>query len=355
MTALKYWNGTSWVTVGGIPGQAGILATQRKTGASGTSGNFTAAQSRFYDRGIGVAGTQPIEITYTPAVDCFWEVIGHVGQMQKIDAVYHYGYVRLFIAPADADAITWGSHSLITQRSDVQTYMAHSARHIFRLKAGVTYTAYMGFEVQGGTWNYGCDPAYLSIEGKAWPLISNTPPPAPASSIPLLDVLPSTPVNGQEIYYQNAAMLTEGVMWHLRYNANTPGAYKWIFVGGSPLTSFDASTLVTTASTAAVELTPVVGVVAPLAGDYMVAHGCGQLDNTGVGYAQARISINGNAGSPYVISVYGNGGNGVAPGFMRVRIDAIPAAATVRQRYNATAATARFLARQVEIIPVKVG
>jgi hypothetical protein len=42
--------------------------------------------------------------------------------------------------------------------------------------------------------------------------------------------LPSSPYDGQEIYY--VADATAGVIWHLRYNASSASAYKWEFVGG---------------------------------------------------------------------------------------------------------------------------
>lgn len=45
--------------------------------------------------------------------------------------------------------------------------------------------------------------------------------------------LPTSPVDGQEVYY--VADSTNGVLWHLRYNAASASAYKWEFVGGAEL------------------------------------------------------------------------------------------------------------------------
>ena len=53
-------------------------------------------------------------------------------------------------------------------------------------------------------------------------------PTAPVSA------LPGSPVDGQEIYYQDAAMATAGIVWHLRYRL-AGGTYKWGLVGGAPL------------------------------------------------------------------------------------------------------------------------
>lgn len=45
--------------------------------------------------------------------------------------------------------------------------------------------------------------------------------------------LPGSPTDGQEVYYQNAAMATAGIMWHLRYRAAAT-TYKWEVLGGGP-------------------------------------------------------------------------------------------------------------------------
>lgn len=44
--------------------------------------------------------------------------------------------------------------------------------------------------------------------------------------------LPAYPFDGQEVYY--VADATNGIIWHLRYNASG-GTYKWEFVGGNHL------------------------------------------------------------------------------------------------------------------------
>src|SRR5688572_16031518 len=105
----------------------------------------------------------------------------------------------------------------------------------------------------------------------------------------VVDALPGSPVDGQEVYFQSAAMATDGVLWHLRYRAASAGPYKWEFLGGSPLTAIEDAQ-VTTASTSPVELGTGPLVVLPLAGDYDVEHGCGLMDNTGTGYAQAQTA-----------------------------------------------------------------
>jgi hypothetical protein len=59
--------------------------------------------------------------------------------------------------------------------------------------------------------------------------------------IPYVTTLPSAPYDGQEVYY--GADASNGIIWHLRYNA-AGGTYKWEFIGGSSL-----DTLVSAAAT----------------------------------------------------------------------------------------------------------
>lgn len=55
---------------------------------------------------------------------------------------------------------------------------------------------------------------------------------APSRPVEVTD-LPAGPNDGDEIYYVVDA--TNGVTWHLRYNASSPSSFKWEFVGGPPL------------------------------------------------------------------------------------------------------------------------
>jgi hypothetical protein len=79
--------------------------------------------------------------------------------------------------------------------------------------------------------------------------------------------IPSSPNNGDEIYYQ--ADSTNSVVWHLRYNAGL-GAFKWEFLGGSELfVDFDS---LGSGSTDGTWYT-VTSKTIPLAGDYDVGFG----------------------------------------------------------------------------------
>ena len=101
-----------------------------------------------------------------------------------------------------------------------------------------------------------------------------------------VNTLPTTPFDGQEIYYQSttagtgggatATMADVGAVFHLRWRAAASGSYKWEFVGGAPIT--DAQSNYTgycvgatyTRTVSASTNTALPRLTVPLAGDYRV-------------------------------------------------------------------------------------
>lgn len=96
------------------------------------------------------------------------------------------------------------------------------------------------------------------------------------SSPDLVSVLPASPVNGQEVYY--LADAANGIVWHLRYRADSPLAYKWEVLGGSPLSAMGGGGTATTTAFS-VPATPV-SVTVPLSGIYQIEHGAEILNAT---------------------------------------------------------------------------
>lgn len=88
----------------------------------------------------------------------------------------------------------------------------------------------------------------------------------------LVNALPGSPTDGQEVYFQDATMAAAGQMWHLRYRAAASGSFKWEFVGGGEIYITDNTqrtvTSVGGASFGGITLS------VPLAGDYMTDFGC---------------------------------------------------------------------------------
>ena len=92
-------------------------------------------------------------------------------------------------------------------------------------------------------------------------------------TIPTVSTLPSSPIDGQEVYYQSAAMATSGNILHLRYRAAASGSYKWEFLGGPPLYGNNENDNSIASGTAWNDLSgPTITI--PLAGDYQVMWGC---------------------------------------------------------------------------------
>jgi hypothetical protein len=88
-------------------------------------------------------------------------------------------------------------------------------------------------------------------------------------------VLPSSPVDGDEVYFQDTQMSNFGVVWHLRYRAAIT-SYKWEYIGGAPLAhEVAAAQGIGTVSVWQNLTTDGPLIVAPLAGIYNVNYGMG--------------------------------------------------------------------------------
>ena len=104
-------------------------------------------------------------------------------------------------------------------------------------------------------------------------------PPGPAGNAPpVVTSLPASPIDGQECYF--LADSTFGVLWHLRYRAASASPYKWECVGGLPLTAeVTGQGTLASATYADIPTAPGPSLVAPLAGDYMLAGASALADN----------------------------------------------------------------------------
>lgn len=84
----------------------------------------------------------------------------------------------------------------------------------------------------------------------------------------------TTPQDGDERYFQNAAMKDLGIMWKFRYDGTAPaGKPKWVFVGGSPIRVTTGAALSYTTGNAAYAwgvAMPTPQYAIPISGDYMV-------------------------------------------------------------------------------------
>lgn len=109
----------------------------------------------------------------------------------------------------------------------------------------------------GVTWKY---------DGAKWRLLAGSSVP------PLVSTLPTSPTDGQEVYYQASGdMATNGIVWHLRYRSASSSSYKWEYIGGGPLwaQSLGEVSSALTATTWS-DVGTAISVTAPLEGDYFV-------------------------------------------------------------------------------------
>jgi hypothetical protein len=103
----------------------------------------------------------------TPPVDVWADVTFHIGQVQKVDAAYHY--TQLQIGGAVAPPI--GSYPQVTktQHSQVMQFEPYLVRGRFGLTAGVGYSFYLLPAISGGSWSYYAGNFAMQMFGEAWP------------------------------------------------------------------------------------------------------------------------------------------------------------------------------------------
>jgi hypothetical protein len=186
---------------------------------------------------------------------------------------------------------------------------------------------------------------------------------APGIRTPLHTSLPASPPDGQEIRY--LADSANGIIWHLRYRAASPSAYKWEWVGGSWL----RAEVLTSESGPAGALTDLatVGptVTAPLAGEYVFAWGC-QMNASGGG--PSRLYCHPVFGTGFTVPspaweatatlTYPGFFNNNTLGSVQALRRTLAAADPVRLRYAQQASTPMTLTtsnRWIEMRPVRVG
>jgi hypothetical protein len=169
----------------------------------------------------------------------------------------------------------------------------------------------------------------------------------------LVTSLPGSPVDGQEVYF--VADATNGVVWHLRYNAAESSVSKWELIGGSPMYAEhpgDSAAF----STAYAIPTPAVAVTAPLRGDYLFQHSSILYNNTAgmTNYqslqfgATAAVDTDG-------FQTAATGANQTIPGMAQIRKNAVAAATLVSIAGKTTGGGAFMRFRHLTMIPVRVG
>lgn len=182
--------------------------------------------------------------------------------------------------------------------------------------------------------------------------------------------LPGSPVDGQEIVY--VADATNGIIWHLRYNAGSASSFKWEAVGeqqplvqervGGNTFGTDESTTSTTYTTLT---TTTDQITVPLAGDYNVEGSAVALLPTSSGaaiLAGIYLWVTGDTSPGWQSGDAAAAWNNIAANqivtlYARRKRTGLAASNVVKLEYatsNASGA-AHFYNRNIRVSPIRVG
>ena len=234
---------------------------------------------------------------------------------------------------------------------------------------GAVYNTNDGVFYQSSSWiaNQPASGAGGSEPGGAyslWTLLAQGTPPPFVTALPTGVLL-----DGQEVYYQSAAMATDGAVWHLRFRLGAPHAWNagltgsWEFIGGTPImkdyqvqavfNSYAANTW------GGFDLNDPQFVL-PLAGDYIVRHSVVMTTSVlATLYSGIRIGAT-EADTTTAAFNYSEADHvtGGTPIMQTRRLNSIAAGTTLYQRYRHNAASAANITRNaasMEATPVRVG
>lgn len=167
--------------------------------------------------------------------------------------------------------------------------------------------------------------------------------------------LPGSPVDGQEVYY--VADAAAGVTWHLRYRAAAPGAYKWEFVGGSPLMAEAEAELANAVSPGSYQLLDggAPSLTVPLAGDYLVTVGS-RMGNSAAGNVMHHAAQFGAAAPVDAEAIQSTSAVVQArASHARTFRKAVATGAVLRSQYKVGGGTGVWAQRFLAALPVRVG
>lgn len=168
----------------------------------------------------------------------------------------------------------------------------------------------------------------------------------------VVSALPSTPYDGQEIFYLVNAT---GTVWHLKYQGQSLASFKWAFVGGSPIYAevTTQESLTSTSYAALANAGPSIAV--PLPGDYLVTQGATHNQNTASANSFMSYDI-GGTGAVDADGIFWQNAtalNAYVPG-TRTRRKTLATALTLTSKYKVSAGSGTFRDRWMSVIPIRV-
>ena len=169
--------------------------------------------------------------------------------------------------------------------------------------------------------------------------------------------LPASPPDGQIISYDPNVGADDGVAWRFRYHAASASAYKWEFVGGSPLYSFVATTETRASATFGDLATVGPTVTLPLAGDYLVSFGARQTSSAAATNTFMSYAIGGTAASASDQTQLAYSSANYHGSQMRTqRKNGLTAAVALTAKYAVDGgATGYWIDRWLQVTPIRVG
>lgn len=122
-----------------------------------------------------------------------------------------------------------------------------------------------------------------------------------ALEVPTVEALPGSPSEGEEVFFQNAAMAAQGVRWRLVYNGKSASTYKWELVGGPALGSPYSGSLTLATSEVFTAIPSGPELVVPLEGEYQFGLTC-RIESTEAATRTMRavIAVNGTNVGKYL-------------------------------------------------------
>jgi hypothetical protein len=165
------------------------------------------------------------------------------------------------------------------------------------------------------------------------------------------------PQDGDERYFQNAAMKAAGILWRFRYDAAAPaGKPKWVFAGGQGWYDMhDGDTFAPVANVWADSGAPGPGFTIPLQGDYSVEFG-GLIYSNAIGvYAGMDISVGGTLTGRSVL--HGNfhaAYTDYHDASRTSRVDNCPQGSLMKLVYYSNPIGGGFQRRYIKITPIRV-
>lgn len=182
-----------------------------------------------------------------------------------------------------------------------------------------------------------------------WGSFPVTPPPPRVTSLPV------GPADQQECVY--VADATNGVLWHLKYNAGSASAYKWEFMGGAAMRA-EVLTDQAASGTGYVDLATVgPQLVLPLGGDYAIHAGSMGYSTVNAGQ-NLKTALKVGAAATVDADAFSN--TGAASGQLGIgssrlyRKLALAASVTISLQYF-VASGPHYQNRWLEACPVRVG